>query len=110
MIEETLRKLEERIQSSKRTGDGTRTELLALVKDLRTEFAAVAETHGEEAAAIAQRAQEATRDGTVRGSGEPTADGRAADVEDALLEFESAHPRMVGIFRSLMRTLADAGI
>ncbi len=114
MIEETLRKLEERIQSSKRTGDGTRTELLALVKELRTEFASVAETHGEEAAAIAQRAQEATRDGTVRvdgsGSGEPTADGRAADVEDALLEFESAHPRMVGIFRSLMRTLADAGI
>jgi len=103
MIEETLRKLEKRIQASERTGDGTRTELLALVDELRTEFASVAESHGDDAAAIARHAGGAVEKAA------PAA-GAAAGVEDSLLEFESAHPRIVTLFRSLMRTLADAGI
>lgn len=98
MIEETLRKLEERIRASERTGDGTRRELLELVTELRTEFKTVAETSSEDAAAIAARAGEATGDEGLSG------------VEGSMLEFESAHPRIVGLFHSLMRTLADAGI
>ena len=95
MIEDTLRKLEERIRSSERTGDGTRQELLELVAELRREFAAVAESHHEDAAAIAAHAGKATEGGAVA---------------ESMREFESAHPRVVGLFQSLMRTLADAGI
>jgi len=95
MIEDTLRKLEERIRSSERTGDGTRDELLELVAELRTEFAAVAEASHEDAAAIAEHAGHAAQGGPVA---------------DSMLEFESAHPRVVGLLQSLMRTLADAGI
>jgi hypothetical protein len=104
MIEETLKRLEERIRSSERTGDGTRTELLELVGDLRTEFASVAESHHDDAAAIAERAAIAEHEGKA------TAESPAAGVEGSMLEFESAHPRIVGLFHSLMRTLADAGI
>jgi hypothetical protein len=106
MIEETLRKLEERIRSSERADDGARADLLELVGELRAEFAAVAETHRDDAAAIAKAA------GNVSGNVSGSADGEdpAGGVEDSMLEFESAHPRIVGIFHSLMRTLADAGI
>jgi len=97
MIEETLRKLEERIRSSERTGAGE-SELLALVAELRTEFSSVAASHGDDAAAIARHADDAAADGAIAG------------MEDSMLEFESAHPRVVALFRSLMRTLADAGI
>jgi hypothetical protein len=95
MIEDTLRKLEERIRASERTGDGTRTELLELVAELRTEFDAVARTSHADAAAIAEHAGQAAAGGPVA---------------DSMLEFESAHPRVVGLFQALMRTLADAGI
>lgn len=94
MIEETLRRLEERIRASESASTDTRADLLDLVAELRAEFAAVAESHHDEAAAIAEQADLAA----------------VAGVEDSMLEFESAHPRLVATFRSLMRTLADAGI
>ena len=98
MIEDTLRRLEERIEASEKTGDGTRRELLALVAELRREFADVAASHGDEAAAIAAHADRTERSSAVSG------------VEESMLEFESAHPKVVGLFHSLMRTLADAGL
>ena len=98
MIEETLRRLEERIRASESAGDNTRADLLDLVAKLRAEFSEVAAAHHDEAAAIARQADLAAQAGPV------------ADIEESMLEFDSAHPRLVALFRSLMRTLADAGI
>ena len=101
MIEDTLRKLEERIRASESAGDGARGDLLALVAELRSEFAEVAESHGEDAAAIAAHTER------IAGDDKGPATGAVAD---SMLEFESAHPRITGLLQSLMRTLADAGI
>ena len=95
MIDDTLAKLEDRIHAVESRGDGSRKELLALVAELRAELGAISETHADDAAALAHHVREA-------GSG-----GR---VEDSIRSFESTHPKIVGLVRSLMNTLADAGI
>ena len=97
MIDETLRKLEERIRSSQRTGDDAKQDLLGIVGELRTELAEISETHGDDARSLAGHAAAA-------------ADGTPNTVEDSVLEFEAAHPRIVGLVRSFLRTLSDAGI
>ncbi len=102
MVEDTLRRLEERIRASKRTGEETRAELLSLVSALRSELSAAAETHGEDAMAVARHAE------AVASGDAPPADGD--EIEDALRGFETAHPRLVGLVQSFMRTLGDAGI
>lgn len=97
MIDDTLRKMEERIRSSTRTSDETRDELLALLVELRSELGRMAETHEDDARTLARHAAAAGED----------AEG---GVEESVLEFETAHPRITGLVRSFLRTLADAGI
>jgi len=97
MIDDTLRKMEERIRSSTRTSDETRDELLALLAELRNELGHMAETHEDEARTLARHAAAAAED----------AEG---GVEESVLEFETAHPRITGLVRSFLRTLSDAGI
>jgi hypothetical protein len=97
MIDETLNRLEERIRSSARTSDAAKRDLLALVGELRTELAEIAETHAEDAHAIA-------------GHAESAAEGPVAGVEESMRDFETAHPKVAGLVRSFLRTLADAGI
>jgi len=92
MIDETLHKLEERIRSGSEP-DASREELLALVAELRSELTAISETHGEDAVKLARHAQ-----------------GGTETMEDSILEFETAHPRVVQLVRSVLRTLSDAGI
>ena len=98
MIDETIRALEERIRSAERISDERREDMLALVKELRAEFGAISESHGDDAASLARRTHAAATDDS------------GAGVGDSVLEFETEHPRLAGVVRSLLQTLADAGI
>lgn len=97
MIDETLSRLEERIRTSSRTSDDAKTDLLALVSELRAELAGIAATHSADAR-------------TLLGHAEAAAEGDESGVEESIREFETAHPQIVGLVRSFLRTLADAGI
>lgn len=97
MIDETLDRLEQRIRSSERTSDDAKQDLLALVRELRTELAGLAASHEDEARTLADHAAAA-------------AEGVESGVEDSVLEFETSHPQIVGLVRSFLRTLSDAGI
>lgn len=96
MIDETLSKLQARIRAAEGTSDSNRQELLELVAELRSELAAISETHTDDAARLAEHTHAA-------------AEG-AHGVEDAMMEFETAHPKIVGLVRSFLHTLAEAGI
>ncbi len=98
MLDETLRKLEERIRAA---DADEREELLGLVAELRSELGDVASTRPDDAVTLARHTHAAA-------TGEDAE--RASGVEDALLEFETAHPAAVGLVRSFLRTLAAAGI
>ena len=100
MIDETLDRLERRIRASTRTGEDAKSDLLAIVHELRAELAGVAVTHADDARAIAGHAAAAAE----------RVDDDDGAVEESIRGFETAHPHVVGLVRSFLRTLADAGI
>ena len=65
--------------------------------ELRSELAGIADSDEDAARSLADRAAAA-------------AEGAESGVEESVLEFETAHPRIVGLVRSFLRTLSDAGI
>ena len=110
MIQTTLAKIEARIQSAGSLPPETRSELMQLVSDLKTEVAGLSQTHGEEAESIAGFTQvsthEATRERRDATLLKLSLDGLAASVT----RFEDSHPRLVAVVNSVCRTLANFGI
>jgi hypothetical protein len=53
MIEDTIGKIESRIQAAQALKDGRRQELLQLLARLKTEVAGLSKTHGDQAESIA---------------------------------------------------------
>ena len=99
MIEETIRQIEERLQSATNLSPETRTELLTLLSKLRAEAARVP--------AIAERpasAEPAT--GAEAESMQDSADQLRRSVE----EFEESHPRLVQLANHIANTLSGLGI
>ena len=97
MIDETLKRLEERIRTSKRTSAEAKQDLLGIVGELRTELAEISETHHDDARSLAGHAAAA-------------ADGPPSAFEESVRDLETSHPRIVGLVRSFLQTLSDAGI
>ncbi len=100
MINETLRRLEERIASTTRSPD-ERAALLALLDQLRTEVREIG-TDAQGTAAVHAA-------GTAVAAATPD-DDDGGGIDDKLADLEASHPRIAAVLRSLMQTLADAGI
>lgn len=99
MIEETIRQIEERLQSATNLSPETRAELLTLLSKLRIEAAQVPARSEPTAAAEFARPSEP-------GSMEESADQLRRSVE----EFEESHPRLVQLANHIANTLAGLGI
>ncbi len=110
MIEDTIAKIEARLQADEALPAGKREELLALLGTLKTEVATLARTHGEQAESIAGFAEASTREATRgtpnRGLLTHALGGLTASVE----EFEGSHPQLVQIVNSISHTLSNLGI
>ena len=99
MIEETIRQIEERLQSATNLSPETRAELLTLLSKLRVEAAQVP--------AISERTPTAEiARPSVPESMEESADQLRRSVED----FEESHPRLVQLANHIANTLAGLGI
>jgi hypothetical protein len=105
MIRDTIRKLEDRIRAAGGATEETRRDLLGLLAELRGELEGLEDTHAADARTIAGRTLEAANGETFEES-----EGRLHDLEASVREFEETHPRLLAVVRSLLRTLADAGI
>ena len=99
MIEETIRQIEERLQSATNLSPETRAELLTLLSKLRVEAAQVPAT-AERGASL-----ETTPPARPE-SMEESADQLRRSVE----EFEESHPRLVQLANHIANTLAGLGI
>lgn len=110
MINETLAKIEARLQSAEAVPTERRRELLELVKTLRAEIHELSKTDQEKAQSIAGfthvSTHEATRD-------EPDPDLIKLSLEElsnSVAGFEKSHPRLVQLVNSLSTTLSNLGI
>jgi hypothetical protein len=110
MIDETLAKIEARIQGAESIRDERRTELLHLLNTLKSEVGELSKTHGDQAESIAGftelSAREATRPEPQPELLQHSLDGLSASVSG----FEKSHPRLVQIVNSICQTLSNLGI
>ena len=110
MIDDTLNKIEAKIQGADSIKDERKRELLQLLGTLKAEVANLSETHGEQAQSIAGFTEVSTHEAT-REQKNPellklSLDGLKSSVE----EFEGSHPRLVQIVNTISQTLSNMGI
>jgi hypothetical protein len=110
MIENTVSKIEAKIQGADAITDDRKRELLQLLGTLKSEVAALSQTHGEEAQSIAGftevSAHEATRSEQNRELLDLSLKGLSSSAEG----FEKSHPRLVQIVNEISRMLSNLGI
>ncbi|HHY85055.1 MAG TPA: DUF4404 family protein [Verrucomicrobia bacterium] len=110
MIDDTIRKIEARLQSSESIPPERRQELVDLLQTLKGEISELSKTHGEQAESIAGFTELSTREAT-RSRRDPrllelSLRGLSSSVEG----FEESHPRLVQIVNTISHTLSSLGI
>jgi hypothetical protein len=110
MIEDTLGKIESKIESAETIKEERKRELLQLLGTLKSEVAELSKTHGEQAQSIAGFAELSTHEAT-RTEQDPhllrlSLEGLSSSVN----ELEKSHPRLVQIVNSISHTLSNLGI
>jgi len=110
MIEDTLAKIEARLESAGAVKEDKRRELQDLLAKLKSEVAELSKTHAEQAESIAGFTELSTHEAT-RGHQNPqllklSLDGLSSSVE----EFERSHPKLVQIVNNFSNMLSNLGI
>lgn len=110
MIEDTVSKIEARIQAAEAIPAERKRELLQLLHTLKGEVSALSRTHGEQAESIAgfteMSAHEATRSQQNSELLELSLKGLSSSVDG----FEKSHPRLVQIVNAISQMLSNLGI
>jgi hypothetical protein len=110
MIDDTIRKIEAKIQGAEAVKDERKQELLELLTTLKSEVKRLAKTDAERAESIAGFAEVSAHEAT-RSNQDPrllklSLLGMASSVEG----FEQSHPKLVQIVNAITSTLSNLGI
>jgi hypothetical protein len=110
MMQDTISKIEGRIQNSAALDDEHRAELLKLLGQLKIEITELSKTHQEEAESIASFAELSAREAT-RASRNPRVLGHSiGGLRSSVAEYETSHPRLAGLVNRIASLLANMGI
>jgi len=110
MIEDTVSKIEAKIQSSDAITEDRKRELLQLLHTLKSEVAGLSKTHEDQAESIAGFAEVSAHEAT-RTRQNPELLNLSLKVLSSSVEgFEKSHPQLVQIVNSISNTLANLGI
>ena len=110
MIEETLSKIEARIQSADSIKDERKQELLQLLGTLKAEISKLSKTHEEHAESIAGFTEASTREATRSPQNPELLDLSLKGLSSSVDGFEKSHPRLVQIVNAISQTLSNLGI
>jgi len=110
MIEDTIGKIETRIQTAGAIPDDRKQELLQLLATLKAEVVALAQTDEEQAQSIAgfaeMSAHEATRERQNPKLLQLSLDGLGSSVG----EFEKSHSKLTQVVNAISNALSNLGI
>ena len=110
MLNDTISKIEAKLQNSSSITEEQRSELLHLLSTLKREISALSQTHEEQAQSIAGFAElsahEATREEKNPELLKLSVQGLSSSVEG----FEKSHPHLVGLVNRIATTLSNMGI
>ena len=109
MIDETISKIEARLQAEGLDAD-RRRELLDLLATLKSEVAALAKTHSEDAQSIAGFAEISAHEATRSEKNPRLLDLSLKGLNSSVEGLENSHPRLVQIVNAISNTLSNLGI
>jgi hypothetical protein len=110
MIEDTIGKIEARIQSAESIKDDRRRELIQLLGTLKSEVAELSKTHVEQAESIAGFAEVSTHEATRMERNPQLLRLSLQGLSSSVTELEKSHPRLVQIVNAISHTLSNLGI
>jgi queuine/archaeosine tRNA-ribosyltransferase len=110
MIEDTIGKIEARIQGAEAIKEERRRELLQLLGTLKSEVSELSKTHGEQAQSIAGFTEVSTHEATRTEQNPELLKLSLEGLGSSARGFEESHPRLVQIVNAISSTLANLGI
>jgi len=110
MIEDTIGKIEARIQGADAIHDDRKRELLELLGTLKAEVVTLSNTHEEQAQSIAGFAEISTREAT-RSQRDPRLLKLSLDgLNSSVGNFEKSHPKLTQVVNAISNLLSNFGI
>ena len=110
MIEDTIGKIEARIQGAEAVKEERRQELLQLLGTLKSEVAELSKTHGEQAQSIAGFTELSAHEAIRAEQNPELLDLSLEGLGSSVRGFEESHPRLVQIVNTISSTLSNLGI
>jgi hypothetical protein len=110
MIEDTVSKIEAKIQGADTIKDERKRELLELLGTLKSEVAKLSETHGEQAQSIAGFTELSAHEATRAEQNPELLELSLKGLSSSVGGFEKSHPRLVQIVNAISNTLSNLGI
>jgi hypothetical protein len=110
MIDDTVGKIEARIQAADSIPDDRKRELLQLVGTLKSEIARLSQTHGEQAQSIASFTDVSTHEAIREQPNPQLLDLSLKGLSTSVDEFEKSHPKLVQTVNAISTMLSNLGI
>ena len=110
MIEDTIGKIEARIQGADSIKEERRQELLELLATLKSEVSRLPAKHDEQAQSIARFAEISTHEATRSQQNPDLLNLSLKGLNSSVEGFEQSHPRLVQIVNTISHTLSNLGI
>jgi len=110
MIDDTIQKIEDQLESAEALSDARRRELLELLARLKTEVADLSQTHEDDAQSIAGFTQVSAHEATRETPNPELLDLSLQGLRSSVEGFEKTHPKLVQVVNSISNTLSNLGI
>ena len=110
MIEDTIQRIEARIQGAEAVSGERRQELLQLLGTLKSEVATLSQTHADAASSIAGFTDVSTHEATRAQPDPRLVELSLAGLAQSAKGFEASHPRLMQAVDAVSRALANLGI
>jgi hypothetical protein len=110
MIEETIQKIQARLETTDAVQEDRRRELLELLARLKAEVAELSKTHGEQAESIAGFTEVSTHEATRAEQNPQLLKLSLEGLTSSVQELEKSHPRLVQLVNAISNTLSNLGI
>jgi len=110
MIEDTISKIEARIQGAESIKEERRQELLDLLATLKSEVSRLPAKHDEQVQSIASFAEISAHEATRSQQNPDLLNLSLKGLNSSVEGFEQSHPKLVQIVNAISNTLSNLGI
>ena len=110
MVRDTMKNIEEKIESSSSMCEEDRRELLKLIATLEKEIVAFEKTHPEQAQSIRHFAHSSLHEATRDRKDEQLLGISLAGLRSSISGFEGTHDRLVSTVNSIALVLSNMGL